>query len=46
MVFSAAHIDYDMEEEVYAEIERLNPVEGAPRPKFVVKGLLYNFWPE
>jgi hypothetical protein len=44
--FSTAHIDYDMDEEVYAEIERLNPEEGAPRPKFLVKGLLYSFWPE
>jgi hypothetical protein len=35
-----------MDEEVYAEIERLIPVEGAPRPKFLVKGRLYSFWPE
>jgi hypothetical protein len=35
-----------MDEELYAEIERLNPVEGAPRPKFLVKGRLYSFWPE
>jgi hypothetical protein len=37
-----------MDEEVYAEIERLGGVDGGggqARPKFVVKARLYNFWP-
>ena len=42
---SRAHIEYDMDEEVYAEIERLSAADGADRPKFVVKGRLYSFWP-
>ena len=34
-----------MDEEVYAEIERLSAADGADRPKYVVKGRLYSFWP-